>query len=138
MAAVPPLPARQCRTPTNSANSRSSALISGANSPASVDTAHKGPSSSTLATAALSSSVTIGHRTFNPGSTTLRPPSNASLSLMPPPSSLPRARVLVDQATELPAGPQPAGRREPESELEQLELVIAPRIRDPLANALLD
>src|ERR1700719_4040171 len=119
MAAVPPLHARQCRTPTNSANSRSSALISGANSPASVETPHKGPSSSTLATAALSASVTIGHRTFNAGSTTFLPASSESLSLMAPPSSLPRAHALVDQATELPAGPQRARRREPESELEQ-------------------
>src|ERR1700674_599353 len=137
MAAVPPLHARQCRTPTNSANSRWSAVISGANSPSSVDTAHKGPSSSTRATAARSASVTIGHRTFSAGSTTLRPPSNASLSLMPPPS-FPHAHSLIDQTTELAPGAQRAGRREPERELEQLELVIAPRIRDPLPDALLD
>src|SRR5438132_7605484 len=137
MAAVPPLQARQYRTPTNSANSRSRAVISGANSPSSVDTAHKGPSSRTLATAALSASVTIGQRTFNAGSTALRPPSNASLSLMPPPS-FPRAHSLVDQTTELATCAQRARRREPERELEQLELVIAPRIRDPLPNALLD
>src|SRR5713226_2004608 len=137
MAAVPPLHARQCRTPTKSANSRSSAVISGANSPSSVDTAHKGPSSSTRATAARSTSVTIGHRTFSVRSTTPRPPSNASLSLMPPPS-FPHAHSLVDQTTELTAGAQRARRREPERELEELELVIAPRIRDPLPNTLLD
>src|ERR1700686_1568791 len=137
MAAVPPLHARQCLTPTNSANSRSSAVISGANSPSSVDTAHKGPSSSTRATAARSASVTIGHRTFSARSPTRGPPSNASLSLMPPPS-FPHAHSLVDQTTELAAGAQRARRREPERELEQLELVIAPRIRDPLPDALLE
>src|SRR5579864_270553 len=137
MAAVPPLHARQCRTPTNSANSLSSAVISGANSPSSVDTAHRGPASSTRATAARSASVTTGHRTFSAESTTFRPPSNASLSLMPPPS-FPHAHSLVDQTAELPAGAQRPGRREPERELEQLELVIAPRIRDPLPDALLD
>src|SRR5262249_20720158 len=142
MAAVPPLHARLCRAPRKAANSRSSAFISGAYRPSSVDSAHNGPSSSTRATARLSASVTIGHGTFRLESTTGVPPNSASLSVMlvfdSSGRSFPGPDAFVHQPTQLPAAAQLSGRRKSEIEFEQLQLVIPPRIRDALLHAALD
>src|SRR5229473_3279873 len=110
MAAVPPFDASACATPTYSANSRSSAAIWGATNPASVESAHRGPSSSTLITARLSLSVTIGQPTLRLVFT----------SPMFNPCSTPRRHAFIDEPAQLPSGAQRAWRAETEIELEQL------------------
>src|SRR5579863_4280585 len=137
-AAVPPLHARACFVPTNDANSFSRVFISGAYNPSSAPSAQRGPSSSTLITAFLSASMTMGHFTFCVTSAAGWPPRMASVSCVIGSGSVPGFHAFVDEPTQLASRPQRARRGCAEAEFKQAELVVPPRVGEARLDPVLD